>query len=229
MYKPLNSNSLYSNCGNASILQFIDESDRTILDIGCGAGDTGKLIRSIYPETHITGITCSEAEYREAIQKLDYCICIDVERDVLPSFTDKQFDVLSFIHVLEHLVDPIGVIQKLLPYLKIGGKVIIALPNIANWRYRLQIALGKFEYTDGGVMDKTHLHFYTFYSAPHYLIAPISQLRLEYHFASGSFPLGRLRNKLMGEKVRQAMDRLFSRLLPNLFSHEILIQAIKLN
>ncbi|RCJ35194.1 methyltransferase type 12 [Nostoc punctiforme NIES-2108] len=228
MLKPLNSNSLYSNCGNASILQFIDESDRTILDIGCGAGDTGKLIRSVYPETHVTGITCSEAEYREAIQKLDYCICIDVERDVLPTLTYKNFDVLSFIHVLEHLVDPIAVIQKLLPYLKIGGKVIIALPNIANWRYRLQIALGKFEYTDGGVMDKTHLHFYTFYTAPQYLIEPVPQLKIEKCLVSGGLPLGSVLNKLVGSKTRQTLDKQSCRWNPNLFGYEILMLSKKI-
>ena len=228
MYKPLNNDSLYSNQGNPSILKLLDESDRTILDIGCGAGDTGKLIRSIYPKTHVTGITCSEAEYREAVKKLDYCICIDVERDVLPSLTHKQFDVLSFIHVLEHLVDPIAVIQKLLPYLKIGGKLIIALPNIANWRYRWQIALGKFEYTDGGVMDRTHLHFYTFYTAPQYLIQPISQLKLLHHCVTGSVPLSLLRHKFLNTNIIDYLDNWGCKVQPNLFGYETLILSLRI-
>ncbi|MEH2301964.1 MAG: class I SAM-dependent methyltransferase [Nostoc sp.] len=227
MYKPLNSDSLYSNQGNPSILKLLDESDRQILDIGCGVGSNGKLIHEAYPLTQVTGVTCSQTEYQRASQQLSHCIYADVERDTF--YLDQKFDVLLFCHVLEHLVDPVATINKLLPYLKLGGKVIIALPNIVNWRERSKLLLGKFEYTDGGIMDKTHLHFYTFHTAPRYLIAPISQLRLESHFASGSFPLGRLRNRLMGEKARQAMDRLVCGWLPNLFSHDILMQAIKLN
>ncbi|WP_375467434.1 class I SAM-dependent methyltransferase [uncultured Nostoc sp.] len=227
MYKPLNSDSLYSNQGNPSILKLLDESDRQILDIGCGVGSNGKLIHELYPLTQVTGVTCSQTEYQRASQQLSHCIYTDVERDTF--YLDQEFDVLLFCHVLEHLVDPVATIKKLLPYLKVGGKVIIALPNIVNWRERSKLLLGKFEYTDGGIMDKTHLHFYTFHTAPRYLIAPISQLRLESHFASGSFPLGRLRNRLMGEKARQAMDRLVCGWLPNLFSHDILMQAIKLN
>ncbi len=110
MYKPLNSNSLYTNQGNSSVFQFIDESDRTILDIGCGAGDTGNLILSIYPQTYVIGITCSEHEYREVMQKLDICLCMDIERYTVANLAYKQFDILIFIHVLEHLVDNIIVI-----------------------------------------------------------------------------------------------------------------------
>ncbi|MBO3460284.1 class I SAM-dependent methyltransferase [Aetokthonos hydrillicola Thurmond2011] len=227
MYKPLNSDSIYSNQGNASVLKFLDESDRTILDIGCGAGDTGQLIREIYPQAHVTGITCSEFEFTKAIQKLDCCVCMDIERDTLPTLPYEQFDVLCFLHVLEHLVDPVSAIKKLLPYLKIGGKVIIALPNIANWRYRWQIALGKFEYTDGGVMDKTHLRFYTFDTAPRYLIQLIPQLKLEHHLVTGSIPLGFLRRQFLSNNIRRFIDNLGCRNIPNLFGYEILMVALR--
>ena len=227
MYKPLNSNSFYVNQGNSSILQFIDESDRTILDIGCGTGMTGTLIHSIYPQTHITGITCSEAECSEASRNLDYCLCLDIEKDIISSLPHKQFDVLSFIHVLEHLVDPVTVICKLLPYLKVGGKLIIALPNIANWRYRLKISLGNFEYTDSGVMDKTHLHFYTFYTAPQYLIQPIPELKLLQHSVTGGVPLGFLRHNFLNKDIRHLFDDWGCKFQPNLFGYEIFMVALR--
>jgi 2-polyprenyl-3-methyl-5-hydroxy-6-metoxy-1,4-benzoquinol methylase len=223
----LNRNSLYTNQGNSTILQFLDECDRTILDIGCGAGDTGQLIRSVYPITHITGITCSSLEYEQATKKLDCCVCLDIEREPLPTLPHQEFDVLCFIHVLEHLVDPVATIQKLLPHLKVGGKVIIALPNIANWRDRCKLALGKFEYTDGGVMDKTHLHFYTFYTAPQYLIEPTKQLQLETHSANGSIPLAFLRHHFLNQALRKKLDNLGCQWMPNLFGSEIVMKAIK--
>jgi 2-polyprenyl-3-methyl-5-hydroxy-6-metoxy-1,4-benzoquinol methylase len=227
MYKPLNSNSFYANQGNVSIIQFLDVSDRTILDIGCGAGDTGNLIRSIYPQTHVTGITCSEYEYKEAMQKLDMCLYMDIEKDAIPNLPHQEFDVITFIHVLEHLVNPVSVIQKLLPYVKINGKIIIALPNIANWRYRLQIALGKFEYTDGGVMDETHLHFYTFHTAYKYLIEPIEHLELVHHSVTGSIPLGFLRHNLLNQGIRSFLDKKSCELMPNLLGYETLMVALR--
>lgn len=225
---PLNHNSLYTNQGNLSVLQFLEESDLTILDIGCGAGDTGQLIRSVYPNVQITGITCSSLEYEQASKKLDNCICIDIERELLPNLAHNQFDVLCFIHVLEHLVDPASTIQKLLPLLKVGGKVIIALPNIANWRERWKLALGNFEYTDEGVMDKTHLHFYTFHTVPRYLIKPIPELKLEQHFVNGSVPLAFLRHHLLNKGLRKKIDDWGCARMPNLFGAEILVKAVKL-
>lgn len=222
---PLNSNSFYTNRGNSSVLRLLEASDRTILDIGCGAGDTGQLIRSVYPNTHITGITCSSLEYEQAIKKLDHCICMDIERE-LP-IAQYEFDVICFIHVLEHLVNPVAAIEKLLPYLKVGGKVIIALPNIANWRERWKLALGRFEYTDEGIMDKTHLHFYTFHTAARYLIEPIPQLKLEQHFINGSVPLALLRHHLLSKELRKKIDTWGCAKLPNLFGGEILLKAHK--
>jgi 2-polyprenyl-3-methyl-5-hydroxy-6-metoxy-1,4-benzoquinol methylase len=227
MYTPLNSNSLYTNQGNLAVLKFLNDWDRHILDIGCGAGDLGKLIRSVYPSVQITGITCSQKEYEQAVQKLDHCICTDIERGTLPEFKNEEFDAIIFSHILEHLVNPLASIQRILPYLKRGGKVIIALPNIANWRDRWKLALGRFEYTDGGIMDKTHLHFYTFYTAPHYLIEPIPQLKLEHHSATGSIPLGFLRHHFLSQSSRKKLDSWGCSWKPNLFGYEILIKAVK--
>ncbi|MBF2060976.1 class I SAM-dependent methyltransferase [Fischerella thermalis] len=218
---------VYSNQGNPSIVKLLDEHDLKILDIGCGAGDTGQLIRSVYPSVHITGITSSIIESKLAKQKLDCCACLDIERDEIPAFLKQEFDVLIFSHVLEHLVEPVAAIQKLLPYLKIGGKVIIALPNISNWRVRWKLALGRFEYTEGGIMDKTHLHFYTFYTAPKYLIQPISEIELTHHSVNGSIPLGFLRHHLLHPSLRTKLDEIGCKWLPNLCGSEILMVAYR--
>jgi 2-polyprenyl-3-methyl-5-hydroxy-6-metoxy-1,4-benzoquinol methylase len=223
----LNLDSFYTNQGNPSILQFIDADDRTILDIGCGAGDLGKLIRSRSPSTQVTGVTCSQKEYEQATQVLNHCLCLNIEQDQLPLAFAQEFDVLLFCHVLEHLVDPIAVIQKLLPQLKAGGKIIIALPNIANWRDRYKLALGKFEYTDGGVMDRTHLHFYTFHTASRSLVEPIPQIELEEIQVKGSVPLAFLRHHFLNQRIRERIDRWGCSWMPNLFGSEIILKAVK--
>ena len=228
MKSTLNSNSFYSNKGNAQVIQFINTEDCLILDVGCGAGDTGKLIRATHPETEVIGITCSQAEYDEATKKLSSCIFINIEQDNLPDKYQNLFDVILFSHVLEHLIDPTETIRKLLRYLKPNGKIIIALPNIAHWRERWKLALGRFEYTDSGVMDKTHLHFYTFYTAPKYLIEPIKELKIEHHLVNGSVPLAFFRHYLFTTAMKQWIDRLGAKYMPNLFGGEILIIAIYL-
>jgi 2-polyprenyl-3-methyl-5-hydroxy-6-metoxy-1,4-benzoquinol methylase len=224
----LNKHTYYTNAGNSGILQFLEESDHSILDIGCGAGDLGKLIRQQFRLSTVTGVTCSPVERQHALENLNRCFCLDIEQDSLSSFKDQIFDVIIFSHVLEHLVDPVASIKRLLPFLKKGGKILIALPNIANWRQRWQFTLGKFEYTESGVMDKTHLHFYTFYTAPEYLIDPIAQLEMKSHSVSGSVPLAFFRNYLLSQGLREKIDKLGCQWNPNLFGGEILISAIHL-
>lgn len=221
----LNQKTFYTNSGNSSIVNFISESDLTILDIGCGAGDTGKLIRSIYPSTEVIGVTCSQSEYNQAIQSLNSCIHIDIEKQTLPEEHERLFDVIIFSHVLEHLLDPITVVINLLRYLKPEGKIIIALPNIANWRERYKMVMGKFEYTDSGVMDRTHLHFYTFHTATKYLIDPIKVLKIDHHFVNGSIPLAFFRHHLLTLDMKKNLDRLGCKYIPNLFGGEIVIVA----
>ena len=221
----LNQNTLYQNRGNESVLHYIGSSDRLILDVGCGAGDTGGLIKSIYPDSKIIGITCSQKEHKIAEQILDQCIYTNVETDDFSGFPKAHFDVICFSHILEHLIDPTETIRKLLPYLKPNGKIIIALPNIAHWRERWKLTLGKFEYTDSGVMDKTHLHFYTFYTAPKYLIDPIRELKIENHLVNGSVPLAFFRHHLLTTAMKKWIDRLGAKYMPNLFGGEIFIIA----
>lgn len=221
----LNEQTIYSNTGNSRILKYINEDDRAILDIGCGAGDLGNAIRSLYPSTQVVGLTSSSAEYPVAKAKLNDCCLIDIESDKIPNVAISQFDTLIFSHVLEHLVDPAKAIKKMLPYLKTGGKVIIAVPNIANWRDRWKLTLGKFEYTESGVMDKTHLRFYTFHTAPRYLIEPIKELNLSIHTVTGSIPLAFLRHHFLPENMRNHLDKIGCTKLPNLFGREIIMVA----
>ena len=223
MNRPLNSESVYINDGNKSITQFLNERDRKILDIGCGAGSNGRLIRELYPSSHVTGITCSQTEYEEASKHLNCCIYADLDKDNL--FFEEKFDVLLFCHVLEHLVDPVSVIKKLLPHLKAEGKVIILVPNIATWRERWKLALGRFEYTESGIMDKTHLHFYTFHSAHRNLIDPICTLQVQLKSVTGNVPLAFFRHHFLTSSVKKSIDDLGCKYFPNLFGNETIIVA----
>ena len=79
----------------------------------------------------------------------------------LISLTAGNSITSCFADVLEHLRDPAAVLRRCIPALKESGKIIISVPNIANWIIRLGLLFGKFDYMDRGILDRTHLRFFT--------------------------------------------------------------------
>jgi 2-polyprenyl-3-methyl-5-hydroxy-6-metoxy-1,4-benzoquinol methylase len=75
------------------------------------------------------------------------------------------YDAIIFADVLEHLVDPWNVLTALRPLLSPAGHVLLSVPNIAHWTARANLLLGRFDYTDGYLMDRTHLRWFTRKSA----------------------------------------------------------------
>jgi hypothetical protein len=69
------------------------------------------------------------------------------------------------MHVLEHLNRPDIVLEKLQKFLKPSGNIVIALPNISNWNSRINLLKGNFNYTDSGLMDRTHLRFFNYFTS----------------------------------------------------------------
>jgi 2-polyprenyl-3-methyl-5-hydroxy-6-metoxy-1,4-benzoquinol methylase len=74
---------------------------------------------------------------------------------------DLNYDVLLFGDTLEHLPDPMAVLQRLRTKLSPTGVLVVSLPNVANWSVRLRLLLGNFNYRDRGILDRTHLRFFT--------------------------------------------------------------------
>ncbi len=77
---------------------------------------------------------------------------------------EMKFDVIVFADVLEHVKNPRDILAFFRKYLADNWKIIISLPNVANWQVRFQLLFGNFDDTETGIMDKTHLHYYTFAS-----------------------------------------------------------------
>lgn len=135
----------------------------TILDVGCGSGAIGYLLGKSYT---IIGIEKYQEYFKSAqnnCQKL-YQLDLNKPQD-LAKITEKNIDMIIFGDVLEHLLDPNLVIDQLLTKISSQGLVIISLPNIAQLPYRLKHLMGEFEYSDSGIMDRTHLHLYTLKTA----------------------------------------------------------------
>ncbi len=74
---------------------------------------------------------------------------------------DHSYDTLVFGDTLEHLPDPAATLRRLAPKLVPGGSLVLSIPNVANWGIRLSLLSGRFPYRDRGILDRTHLRFYT--------------------------------------------------------------------
>ena len=135
---------------------------KVVLDVGCNEGylkDVSDISNVFY------GVDCLRENIQEAEKKYKGAILYNLNTlNVLP--WNIKFDVIVFADVLEHVFFPENVISFFVErYLKEGGEVIISLPNVANWQVRSGLFFGNFDYKDAGILDKTHLHLYTFKTA----------------------------------------------------------------
>jgi 2-polyprenyl-3-methyl-5-hydroxy-6-metoxy-1,4-benzoquinol methylase len=80
-------------------------------------------------------------------------------------YEDKYFDYIIFGDVLEHLYDPQKLLIRIKKYLADSGKILCSIPNIMHASVLLPLLKGEFRYQDSGILDRTHIRFFTLYSA----------------------------------------------------------------
>jgi 2-polyprenyl-3-methyl-5-hydroxy-6-metoxy-1,4-benzoquinol methylase len=136
-----------------------------MLEIGCGHGDTAAWIRSSRGASQVLGIEIDAAAAACAAGKIDEVICGNFETLDLPDHF-REFDLILCLDVLEHLVDPWHAIQRISHMLAPGGTLIISIPNVRYFRVVWSLlARGRWEYEEDGILDRTHLRFFTRRSA----------------------------------------------------------------
>jgi len=140
---------------NEAVLRNIPAGS-TVLDVGCGPGYLAELL----PTCNLYGIDNSRPAIRLAQEHLKKSYLCDITTEI-PDMPKLFFDVIVLADILEHVVHPDAVLQKLKPFLKHTGIMIVSLPNIANWTIRLKLLFGNFTYTKTGILDRTHLRFFT--------------------------------------------------------------------
>ncbi|MGA2373743.1 MAG: class I SAM-dependent methyltransferase [Candidatus Korobacteraceae bacterium] len=137
-----------------------DDPNAVILEIGCGSGGTGRLAIAKGKCARYYGVELNAQAACEAAEVLHEVICGDVEAISLP-WASEQFDALLMSEVLEHLADPWSVLRKLHPLLKPGALVLAGSPNVAHYQVIMMLLRGDWQLTDSGVMDRTHLRWFT--------------------------------------------------------------------
>jgi 2-polyprenyl-3-methyl-5-hydroxy-6-metoxy-1,4-benzoquinol methylase len=135
--------------------------DLDVLDVGCGFATTSQYIAR--RGNQVIGIESSAEAVAVARERVSDVVHADLQQldDVKRALGERRFDVIIFADVLEHLAWPIGVLRGYLDLLKEGGSVIVSLPNVGLWSVRMSLLVGTFRYQETGVLDHTHLRFFT--------------------------------------------------------------------
>lgn len=153
-------NKLVSDENNSwsQVMNLINDSEK-VLDIGCSSGNFGEeLMRNKH--CVVDGIDVDAKDVNLAKQKLRNAHVLNVENDPIDIF-DEKYDVILMMDVIEHLVEPVKALKKIATLLKPGGRLVFSVPNMSHISVRLDLLMGKFNYRNTGLLDDTHLHFYT--------------------------------------------------------------------
>jgi 2-polyprenyl-3-methyl-5-hydroxy-6-metoxy-1,4-benzoquinol methylase len=153
---------------------------RAVLDVGCGVGLNGAAAKR--RGARVTGIEIVPRSIARSRQVLDEVLPLDLTSDasIREGLAGRSFDLMLFGDVLEHTTDPLSVLRRLLPFLEDEGHVLVSLPNVASWPIRLKLLRGHFDYEQSGILDETHVRFFTRDSAVRLLeAAGLEVLRVE--------------------------------------------------
>ncbi len=149
----------YYSFKRPELLQLIPRSAKSIIDLGCGTGELGKSLKARQP-CHVTGIELNKTAALAAKENLDVCYCDNLNR-YNPVTNNRAFDCMIFGDIREHIIYPWQVLQKFTKVLSAGGTVIASIPNIAHPSIISRLEQGLFRYTSAGILDITHLRFFT--------------------------------------------------------------------
>jgi 2-polyprenyl-3-methyl-5-hydroxy-6-metoxy-1,4-benzoquinol methylase len=135
---------------------------RRVLDVGCGGGALGAALKAERPGCEVVGLEGFPEAAARARGRLDDVLCLDLDSlESLPADAGK-FDALVFGDVLEHLLDPLRLLRTLLPALADDGVLVLSIPNVKHWTVLYPLLVkDRWTYEDAGLLDRTHVHFFT--------------------------------------------------------------------
>lgn len=145
---------------NEDLLALLPQSAGRVLDVGCGTGRLGEAIKAGAPGTVVHGLDRAAVPLAEAAARLDRVFEADLDVG-LPELAGP-YDAILCGDVLEHLADPWTRLEDLTALLAPGGCVVASLPNVRHYAVvRDLLFRGRFRYRDKGILDRTHLRFFT--------------------------------------------------------------------
>lgn len=153
-----------------------------VLDLGCGSGALGEFLSTTRSCT-VDGVTLSEAEARHARRHYRQVEVADLEQVHLPAlFHHQRYDVIVCADVLEHLRRPEDVLATCRQLLQPDGKLLLSVPNAGYCGLLAELLQGEFRYREEGLLDRTHLRFFTrqslsrFMAEQHWALEPLDTI-----------------------------------------------------
>ncbi len=147
---------------NAELLSLVPPSARRIVEIGCMLGSMARAVRQHSPQTRFVGIDINPGYAAIAAQHCTEAHACDIE-SVDEALWGSLFpsDCWIFGDCLEHLRDPWRVLRRVREAIDPDGCLLVCLPNAQHWSVQLRLASGLFRYEDSGLMDRTHIRWFT--------------------------------------------------------------------
>ncbi len=182
----------------------------TVLDVGCSTGNFGEALIK-HKGCIVDGIEPDKGDYSKATHKLRQVVNSFAEEAMTNTFKGRKYDHIVLLDVSEHIYDPVALLKLFKTHLNPGGSILFSIPNMAHVSVRLMLLAGDFEYGETGLLDNTHLHFYTLheidrvFSAAGYSISKFDNTEAIY-------PLTLIENQLkkLGIKHTPTLEKLLT-------------------
>ena len=142
------------------VIDLVPQSVMRILEVGCAAGETGGALKRQNPSREVVGVEYNDKAAQRAAKLLDRVFVGDSERLELP-YPEGHFDCIIYSDVLEHLRDPEALLKRHKRLLASDGMMVMSIPNLQHISVLNQLMEGRFTYQDEGLLDRTHIHFFT--------------------------------------------------------------------
>lgn len=154
----------YLDYYNEPLLEMIEAAPRRVLDLGCAGGKLGAMLKARFPGATVVGIDANRAAAAKAATRIDQVICARLDDIDFAShgLRHGEFDVAIAADILEHLVNPWNLLERLKPFLAPDARLLASIPNVRNVGLVSELLQGgRWEYRDRGLLDVTHLRFFT--------------------------------------------------------------------
>ena len=194
--------------------KFFDNGE-TVLDVGCGPGYLAEYL-TLQKECTVVGV-----EQDPRLAEIARRVCAEVhevnlEAEGLRKIQGK-FTAIFFGDVIEHVRNAPELLRQASELLEVGGRVIVSTPNFVHIKNRVRVLFGTFEYRDAGLLDRTHVHFYT-QKTLYGLLEEAGYRIVKTDFTTGVMDLASLRNRTL---------HVLAKAYPNLFAYQFIVAAVR--
>jgi len=168
----LHMQTLDPNYAPVGLLEMVSPAPKRVLDLGCFCGGSGRWLKQRFPDCEVIGIEMLDQAAAVAAQAYDRVITGALEQVdfAAEELTAGSFDAIIAADVLEHIYNPWQALQRVKHLLVLGGAIYISLPNVRNLNILSALAAGEWRYQGAGILDITHVRFFTLAQASEMLI-----------------------------------------------------------